>query len=57
MLGDLTKPVTVRNDTEVGTTGFWPSQGEIFPLAIETPVEQMLAYFAGHYPTIRHTSN
>ena len=36
MYGDQTsKPKILSMTPEVGTTGFWPSQAEIFPLAIE----------------------
>ncbi|GEM_PF-997866 len=55
MFGDTTKPSTFTMTPEVGTTGFWPSSGLIFPLAIENlPSNKFLAYFAGHFPEIRH---
>jgi len=48
MYGDTTKPQTYTMTPEVGTTGFWPSQGEIFPLAIENlPMNNLLAHYAG----------
>jgi len=54
MFGDLTKPVTYAMTPEVGTTGFWPSQPEIFPLAIENlPSNKLLSFFAGAYPEVR----
>jgi carboxypeptidase T len=53
MYGDTTKPITYAMTPEVGTTGFWPTSGEILPLAQENlPQNKFLAYFAGHYPTI-----
>ncbi len=55
MFGDSTKPSTYTMTPEVGTTGFWPSTGEIFPLAIENLTSnKLLSYFAGPYPTLRH---
>jgi carboxypeptidase T len=56
MYGDTTKPITYTMTPEVGTTGFWPSSTLIFPLAIENlPQNKFLSYFAGHYPTLRHS--
>lgn len=55
MYGDTTKPITYTMTPEVGTSGFWPPTSQIFPLAIENlPQNKYLAYFAGHYPTLRH---
>lgn len=54
MYADTTKPRTYAMTPEVGTTGFWPSSSEIFPLAIENLLSnKQLAYFAGHYPRLR----
>jgi len=54
MFGDLTKPSTFAMTPEVGTTGFWPSQGEIFPLAQENlSSNKLLSYFAGSFPEVR----
>lgn len=55
MYGDTTKPITYTMTPEVGTSGFWPPTTQIFPLAIENlPQNKFLAYFAGHYPALRH---
>jgi carboxypeptidase T len=55
MFGDTTKPITYAMTPEVGTSGFWPSTGEILPLAIQVlPQNKYLAYFAGHYPALRY---
>ncbi len=57
MFGDTTKPQTWTMTPEVGATGFWPSQSEIFPLAIENLQQnKLLAYFAGHYTTVTSSS-
>jgi hypothetical protein len=41
---------------EVGTSGFWPSQSEIFPLAIaQLDMNKLLAQVAGHYTTVVHS--
>ena len=54
MYGDTTKPITYTMTPEVGTTGFWPTTSEIFPLAIENlSANKLLAFYAGHYPTLR----
>ncbi|MDH4069627.1 MAG: M14 family zinc carboxypeptidase [Ignavibacteria bacterium] len=54
MFGDLTKPVTFAMTPEVGTTGFWPGQNEIFPLAQENlSSNKLLSYFAGAFPEVR----
>ncbi len=56
MFGDTTKPSTFTMTPEVGTTGFWPTQSEILPLAMENlSSNKWISFFAGHYPTIRHT--
>jgi len=55
MYGDTTKPIAYTMTPEVGTSGFWPPTTQIFPLAIENlPQNKYLAYFAGHYPALRH---
>lgn len=59
MFGDTSggKPVTWTMTPEVGATGFWPSQSEIFPLAEENLTANKLnAYFAGAYPVLIETS-
>ncbi|MBI3195499.1 MAG: immune inhibitor A, partial [Ignavibacteriae bacterium] len=59
MFGDtsLGKPSTYTMTPEVGTTGFWPSQGEIFPLAIENLRQnKALSYLAGAYPNLISTN-
>ncbi len=54
MFGDVTKPITFAMTPEIGTTGFWPSQAEIFPLAEENlSSNKLLSYFAGAYPEVR----
>ncbi len=53
MYGDTTKPRTYTMTPEVGTTGFWPTTPEIFPLAIgNLTMNKRLAYIAGHFTTI-----
>ncbi len=53
MFGDSTKSKTWAMTPEVGSTGFWPTQSEIFPLAIENLHQnKLLAYFAGHFTTV-----
>lgn len=55
LFGDTSKPATYSMTPEVGTTGFWPTIPEIYPLAqANLPMNKLLAYFAGSYPTIRH---
>ena len=57
MYGDTTKPQTYTMTPEVGTTGFWPSQAEILPLAIENlPMNNLLAHYAGSTPKIKKYS-
>ena len=54
MFGDVTKPITFAMTPEVGTTGFWPSVPEIFPLAQENlPSNKLLSYYAGAFPETR----
>jgi carboxypeptidase T len=53
MFGDTTKPITYTMTPEVGTTGFWPSTGEILPLAVgNLPQNKVLAYVAGQYSSL-----
>jgi len=53
MYGDTTKPITYAMTPEVGTTGFWPTLSEIFPLAIgNRTMNTRLAYLAGHYTVL-----
>ena len=55
MFGDTSKPITYAMTPEVGTSGFWPTIPEIYPLAQQNLIQnKLLAYFAGAYPTIRH---
>ncbi len=57
MYGDSTKYRTYAMTPEVGSTGFWPSRQEIFPLAIENVhPNKLLAYYAGHYVTVTGSS-
>lgn len=54
MYGDSTKPRTYALTPEVGTTGFWPSVSEIFPLAIENlRANLFLAHVGGQLPRLR----
>lgn len=54
MFGDTTKSVTYTMTPEVGTTGFWPTTGEILPLAVmNLRQNQLLAHVAGQYTTLR----
>ncbi|MHB1049354.1 MAG: M14 family zinc carboxypeptidase [Bacteroidota bacterium] len=56
MYGDTSggKQPTYAMTPEVGKTGFWPSQSEIYPLAEENlEMNKLLTYFAGHYPFVR----
>jgi hypothetical protein len=55
MFGDTSsgKPVTWTMTPEVGATGFWPSQSEIFPLAQENLTANKLnGYLGGSYPVL-----
>ncbi len=53
MYGDTTKPVTYTMTPEVGTTGFWPTIPEIFPLAIgNLSMNKRLAYLGGQFTTL-----
>lgn len=53
MYGDSTKYRTYAMTPEVGSTGFWPTRQEIFPLAIENlHANKLLAYYAGHYLSV-----
>ncbi len=57
MYGDTSKPQTYTMTPEVGTTGFWPSQAEILPLAIENlPMNNLLAHYAGSTPKVKRYS-
>lgn len=48
MFSDSGKAKTVAMTPEVGTTGFWPSQNEIIPLAQENVLQNTLAaHYAG----------
>ncbi len=54
MYGDSSKPRTYAMTPEVGTTGFWPTQSEIYPLAQENLLQnKLLAHYAGSYITIK----
>ncbi|MEK9136951.1 MAG: M14 family zinc carboxypeptidase, partial [Bacteroidota bacterium] len=54
MYGDTTKPKTWAMTPEVGTTGFWPTVPEIFPLAIGTlSMNIYLSYISGQYATLK----
>ncbi len=55
MFGDTSsgKVATYTMTPEVGTTGFWPSTGEIFPLAAgNLKQNKVLAFVGGSYPTM-----
>jgi hypothetical protein len=59
MYGDTSKSKTPTYSMtpEVGSTGFWPTQPEIIPLAEENlPMNKQLAYNAGSYPFVRGLS-
>ncbi|MBS4027763.1 MAG: immune inhibitor A, partial [Ignavibacteriales bacterium] len=57
MFGDSTKPRTFAMTPEVGTTGFWPTTPEIFPLAIENlGSNRYLSYVAGQTTRMREYS-
>jgi hypothetical protein len=59
MYGDTTngKSPTYSMTPEVGSTGFWPTQPEIIPLADENlAMNKQLAYYAGSYPFVRNLS-
>ncbi|MBM2841313.1 MAG: putative carboxypeptidase [Bacteroidetes bacterium] len=54
MYGDTTKPKTWAMTPEVGTTGFWPTVPEIFPLAIgNLSMNIYLSYISGQYATLK----
>lgn len=54
LYGDSTKPRVYALTPEVGATGFWPTSGEIFPLAIENlSSNKFLAFVAGAFPALR----
>lgn len=54
MFGDTTKPVTYSVTPEVGITGFWPSTGEILPLATQNLRQNILfSRVAGQYTALR----
>ncbi len=56
MYGDTSdgKQRTYALTPEVGRTGFWPSQSEIYPLAEENQeMNKLLTYYAGHFPYVR----
>jgi carboxypeptidase T len=56
MYGDTSggKLTTYAMTPEVGKTGFWPSQSEIYPLAEENlEMNKKFTYYAGHYPYVR----
>jgi carboxypeptidase T len=56
MYGDSTKPRVYAMTPEVGSTGFWPTVGEILPLAVENlSSNQFLSYAAGFLPRLRGT--
>jgi hypothetical protein len=57
MYGDTTKPRTYAMTPEVGTSGFWPLQSEIFPLAqAQLDMNKLLAHFAGQHTTVVQSS-
>lgn len=52
-----TKPKIFAMTPEVGSTGFWPSQGEIFPLAIENLKPNLyITWVAGSYVSVVNPS-
>ncbi len=54
MYGDLSKPKVFAMTPEVGTTGFWPTTAEIFPLAQENLTANIfLSYVAGQYTSLK----
>jgi carboxypeptidase T len=58
MYGDSTKPRVFALTPEVGSdaAGFWPTIGEILPLAVENLTSnQFLSYAAGFLPRLRGT--
>ena len=55
MFGDTTKPITFAITPEVGTTGFWPTTEEIFPLAIENlGSNKFISYVAGNTTRLKN---
>jgi len=57
MFGDTTKPRTWTMTPEVGTTGFWPSVAEIFPLAMENlEPNKYISYVGGQTSHMRRYS-
>lgn len=58
MYGEQTsKPKIFAMTPEVGSTGFWPSQGEIFPLAIENLKPNLyITWVAGAYVSVVNPS-
>ncbi len=54
MYGDSSKPRTYAMTPEVGTTGFWPTKSEIYPLAHENLLQnKLLAYYAGSFLSVK----
>jgi carboxypeptidase T len=54
MYGDSTKPRVYAMTPEVGSTSFWPTIGEILPLAVENlSSNRILSYAAGFLPRLR----
>lgn len=54
MYGDSSKPRTYAMTPEVGTTGFWPTKSEIYPLAQENLLQnKLLAYYAGSFLSVK----
>ncbi|AFH50487.1 Putative carboxypeptidase [Ignavibacterium album JCM 16511] len=52
-----TKPKIFAMTPEVGSTGFWPSQGEIYPLAIENLMPNLyITWVAGAYVSVINPS-
>jgi len=57
MYGDTGKSKTYAFTPEVGRSGFWPHESEIFPLAFENLQQnKLIAYYAGGYPGIESYS-